>query len=299
MTRRDPAALWFGSDFYEDEQVLQMDYEQQGVYHRLLWISWRNGGIASDPSTLAKMLAVPVRRFLRRIWPAIAPCWTSDGDRLVQKRQEEERARRAAAKGDDQPQEDSITADRSERMRRLARARWDAQRNAETHAHAGAARNAQRNAETHPPLASPPVQNQEKPTPTRDAQRNADAQCAPHAEGADASQSAEQQRDPVVHLQQALLATHYRSNLKGFLRSREAMKRAEDLIQTGLTPADVDRLAALDAQKAETPGALLAHWLDENLWREVLDEADGKAKERDLRERRRAAEDPLAGVYGA
>ena len=100
-------------------------------------------------------------------------------------------------------------------------------------------------------------------------------------------------------LQQALLATHYRSNLKGFLRSREAMKRAEDLIQTGLTPADVDRLAALDAQKAETPGALLAHWLDENLWREVLDEADGKAKERDLRERRRAAEDPLAGVYGA
>lgn len=98
MTRRDPAALWFGSDFYEDEQVLQMDYEQQGVYHRLLWISWRNGGIPSDPSTLAKMLAVPIRRFLRRIWPAIATCWSADGDRLIPRRRLLESPEPAAAR---------------------------------------------------------------------------------------------------------------------------------------------------------------------------------------------------------
>lgn len=118
--------------------------------------------------------------------------------------------------------------------------------------------------------------------------------------GADASPDpAPETTDPAIQLQRALMRSPYRSALNTVKRAGELIRRADEMVKTGLTPGDVERLAAIDAQKAETPGALLAHWLDENLWREVLDEADGKAKERDLRERRRAAEDPLAGVYGA
>lgn len=305
MSRREPAALWWGSDFYEDRHVLLMTYEQQGVYQRLLWISWRNIGVPDDPALLAKMLGLPAKRFLARIWPAIAPCWSPAGEGLlVQKRQEEERARRAAARGDDEQPTEPADQERSARMRELARMSWEARRkahaDAQRKAHADAAPQSDTQSAPHLPPAPPSVPNQEKPTPTRDAQRNADAQCAPQPEGADAAQSAEaDDKVPVVQLQLALLATAYRSNLKGFLRSREVLKRAEALILTGLCPDDVRELAEHDRRKADTPGALLAHWLDEGIWREVLDESANKSKERDLRQRKAAAEDPLQGVYGA
>lgn len=117
--RREPAALWFGSDFYEDEQVLQMDYEQQGVYQRLLWISWRNVGIPSDPVVLAKMLGLPAKRFAAQIWPAIAPCWSADSGRLIQKRQEEERARQPVDHLTDVQGDRFLAARRARRVRML------------------------------------------------------------------------------------------------------------------------------------------------------------------------------------
>src|SRR5262245_31170507 len=99
MRRRDPAMLWFGSDFYEDERVLLMSFEEMGVYQRLLWISWVNIGLPDDPEQIAELLQLPfrrlgVKRFLAKVWPKIAPCWTPTQEgRLIQKRQEEERAR--------------------------------------------------------------------------------------------------------------------------------------------------------------------------------------------------------------
>jgi uncharacterized protein YdaU (DUF1376 family) len=109
------------------------------------------------------------------------------------------------------------------------------------------------------------------------------------------------ERDPVVALQQALLKTGLRSKLKTLHRGRELMVLAERMGPTGLTPDDVAELWLLaQAKSSDDPGGLLAHWLDENLWRESLDEQRMKAKEHDLARRANGAAtaDPLKGVYG-
>ena len=307
MTRKDPAVLFFGSDFYEDEHVLQMTLEQQGAYWRLLWLSWRNEGLPADPEALARMLRVAPKVFAARIWPAIAPCWDEVGGRLVQKRQEEERERRAAAKGTEEVGAPAVDG-RSERMRQLAQRRWgkrggdadaathadaDAPRNADAHAQ----RNAGRNAVPHLPPAPPSVPSEAKYPNTRNAGPHASA----HAEGANAAHAQSPEPEPplpVIQLQLALLKTAYRSKLPAFDRSRELTRRAAELLATGLSPFDVSDLAELDREKAtKEPGSLLAHWLDENLWREVLDEQRMKAKERALRGRAPTG-DAMAGVYG-
>lgn len=86
------------------------------------------------------------------------------------------------------------------------------------------------------------------------------------------------------------MATPYRGSLPSWDRRRHLLKRAEELIATGLSPFDVDDLARLDAAKAETPGALLATWLDQNTWREVLDEQRAKQNAAGARRRGRAAQ---------
>ena len=107
--------------------------------------------------------------------------------------------------------------------------------------------------------------------------------------------------DPDIRLQVALAGTGYRSGIADTWRRRqELLRRAGELRATGLEPGDVLELWALAQEKSTgDPGALLAHWLDENLWREVLDERRGKAKESELRARRAATADVLDGVYGA
>lgn len=301
MTRKDPAVLWFGSAFYEDEHVLQMTYEQQGVYQRLLWIAFQNGGIPADEAVLARMLGLAPKRFAR-IWGGIRPCWQpGDVGRLVQPRQEEERARRAAAvSGDNDAAPDGV----SDRMRQLARLRWDRHRRTDGDAEPHAARSAARSAETDASRnAAPQCEPQSPPAPPSvpseakyPRTRNADAHCAPA--GASAAR-ADAEPEPEIQLQLALLRSPYRSNLPGFDRSRELRRKAQAFLETGLTPADVADLVELDRQKADQTGALLATWLDANTWREVLDEQKAKRKERAVRARGSPGDDDLLdGVYG-
>lgn len=136
-----------------------------------------------------------------------------------------------------------------------------------------------------------PTKNQEprtNPTPTPPAERGG---------------GAEPSADPAIQIQFALEPTGYRSGLKVPLQRRfELGRRAAELVTTGLTPPDVSDLwdLAKATPNVEDPGALLAHWLDENLWREVLDEKRGKAKHREAKARAKSATgaDPLEGVYG-
>lgn len=298
MTRKDQAVLIWGGDFYDDEHVLQMNLEQQGAYWRLLWLSWRNRGLPHAESEIAAMLGVTPRRFATKLWPGIRACWTEHEGRWVQKRQEQERARREESR-DGEPD-----GEKSERMAELARLSWAARRaraDAASHAtqdapriaHADAARNAELQCGPQSPPRPPSVQKRSEVPLTR----NADAQCAAHvrpAEGASAASAEE--TDPECQLQLALLKTPYRSKLPGFDRSRELRRAAVRLLATGLTPEDVEALDALDAEKADTRGALLAKWLDEENWRGVLDEQRMKKKQRSLRAA--AKSDPLEGVYG-
>lgn len=324
MTRKDPAVLWFGSDFYEDEQVLQMTYEQQGVYQRLLWIAHRNAGLPADPALLARMLGLPAKRFAARIWPAIAPCWETAGNgRLMQRRQEEERARRAAARGDQPDHGDPRDAqpapgDRSARMRDLARRSWESRRSrsdaaahadadAARNAHADAPRNADADAARSLPPAPPSVPSEAKYPNARNAgahaQAHAATQSAPQS-GASAAQTPEPAAEGptlgrVLEVQRALLFTGLRSKLPGFTRSRALTEIAERLEPTGITPDDVAELWSLAKEKTrDDPGGLLDEWLMRSApgtWRGVLDEQRGKAKQADLRRR---APDALDGIYG-
>jgi len=110
--------------------------------------------------------------------------------------------------------------------------------------------------------------------------------------------------DPVVELQLALSKLGLRSNLRGLDRSRQLMALAEKAAATGLTVARVAALWPLAEDQAKAredgdPRALLSHWLEEGIWREVLDIEGRKAKERDAAGRARTSGDPMEGVYGA
>jgi len=82
------------------------------------------------------------------------------------------------------------------------------------------------------------------------------------------------------------------------------MALAKKAAQTGLTVADVAALWPLAEDQAKAredgdPRALLSYWLEEGIWREVLDVEGRKSKERDATSRARTSGDPMEGVYGA
>lgn len=285
--RKDPAMLMWGSSFYEDERVLQMSYEQHGVYWRLLWLSWQNVGLPNDTRAIAAMLRLPHARFEKRIWPAIRPCWHVEGDRLLQKRQEEERERRNTSRPEGGPSEPS-PQERSERMSKLARLRWgnrdagahahaDAGPHAASHADTDAARNAAPQCVPHAPPKPPSVQSEAKSPSEGDAMRNA----APHphaqAEGP-ASAGQGEGGHMVARIAAALERTSYRSELGGKDRSRSILRRAIEMHAVGGTDDDVHLLDQLDQQKAKKRGALLATWVDQRLWRDVLAEHRMKSR---------------------
>lgn len=332
---KDSAFLVYGHELFGDENVMAMSFEQRGVYVFLLWTAWVNRGLPADLDLLARMLGLTKKRFAR-IWPGIAPCWTEVEGRLYQKRQEAERSKREESRRS-RPEESDAAAvqapSRSDRMRAVAQARWGKRNapriagDAHAHAHADAPRNADahaaRNASAHLPPAPPSVQDEVHPK-ARDASAHAQTHAHPAspraAEGASsrtaegapnpaATRAKDDGKSPVAELTEALLATPYRAGVgagNAIRRRAHVRDRAQELCATGLDPAAVIRLAQLAVEKsnAADSGGLLAHWLDANQWREVLDEQASKQKQH--QQQRRAsvarassAEDPLAGgVYG-
>lgn len=310
--------LFFGDDFYGDEHVLRMSFEDQGVYLRLLWISKRNGGLPNDAAAVAELLGLPyrglsVKRFLTQVWPRIARCWTAAEDgRLIQLRQEEENERRAAARADGSATDGERA--KSARHQAAARARWGHRSHggdAPTHALHDAKAHAMHDATDASAHASrilppaPPSVQANANQPQHAHARVHDASHA-HAEGANASQTAEPEHESIEDhrigdLQAALLKTGLRSAMRPFDRSRALFALAETVAPTGIQPGDVDALWALAQDKTnDDPGGLLAHWLDAGGgWRGVLDEQDMKRKEAALKARARDDSDLLAGVYEA
>jgi hypothetical protein len=291
--------------------VLRMTYEEQGVYRRLLWISLQNRGLPESTEAIAELLRLPfgglsAKRFVAKVWPKIAPCWTPNGEgRLLQRRQEDERARREASVQGEGGQDDI-----SERMRQLANRRWRRGADAGTHADAYACRNASRiaeddasrNADASPPPAPPPVQtkpNQPQSARARACGADADADAIPHAD-ADADA---QPNDPVVQIQRILLQTGLRSGMLGFTRSQKLLQMAEKLRPSGITADDVRELWALAQEKTTgDAGALLSHWFDDDGgggWRAVLDEQRMHQKEAAIAIRNRESADVLDRIYGS
>jgi len=81
--------LFYGRDFYHDENVQVMTLEQEGAYIRLLWNCWQEGSIPNGTANLAALCKnMPVERFERDIWPALGRLFRAAGERLVHDRVE-------------------------------------------------------------------------------------------------------------------------------------------------------------------------------------------------------------------
>lgn len=94
MKAPSPAFSLYPKDLLSDANCASMSDEEFGCYMRLLLHCWLEGFIPSDPARLAR-LTRRTRQSFDRIWPAIAPCFSPDGDNLVQKRLEEEREKQS------------------------------------------------------------------------------------------------------------------------------------------------------------------------------------------------------------
>lgn len=150
--------------------------------------------------------------------------------------------------------------------------------------------------ETAGAVATPPQQD----APRRDNARQPAPSCDRSAEAHEAAErrddgATDGEADPVVRLQEALLRTRYRERLPALKRRFVLRHEAARLVATGLTP---DLLAELVdvAAAGDDPGALLAHWLDANLWREVLDDLSAKGRQAAARSRVGESEPLAAGA---
>ena len=94
---RPPAFQFYAADFLVDAVVKLMTLEERGAYVTLLAHAWIEGAVPSDLPKLARLCEVPVAD-MKRLWPAIAPCWhpaRRDG-LLVNARMEKERRKQAS-----------------------------------------------------------------------------------------------------------------------------------------------------------------------------------------------------------
>lgn len=106
--------------------------------------------------------------------------------------------------------------------------------------------------------------------------------------------------DAALALQRRLSEAGYRESLKPHDRTKAILARAIDLAAAGMTEEDLVALIALDREKAKTPGALLAVWIDRRQWRDVLAEQRMKAREASgAADRAKAEADLLDGIYGS
>ena len=86
-----PAFQFYANEFLMDEHVSLMSMQERGVYITLICKCWNEGSLPDDTERLARLCGVPLAAF-RKAWPAIQPCFRSNGsDRLLHPRLEKER----------------------------------------------------------------------------------------------------------------------------------------------------------------------------------------------------------------
>jgi len=90
MANHLPFLPFYGRDFYDDDRVACMSYEEQGMYLRLLWHQWVNGSIPEDPAQVARVLGVP------SVPEQVLACFPASDGRRLNSRLQQERSRIAA-----------------------------------------------------------------------------------------------------------------------------------------------------------------------------------------------------------
>jgi len=92
-----PYVNFYCSDWLGDSKVRRMGAEARGLHIDLLCHSWQEP-LPADQAELAEMLGVPARK-LESLWPKLAPCWSTDGDQIINKRLEKERQKQRSRRG--------------------------------------------------------------------------------------------------------------------------------------------------------------------------------------------------------
>lgn len=95
--QKSPAYQWYPSDAAIDGDYQALADDERGIFHRLLDFAWMNDGIPADVGEVARILQRR-RALVDRWWPRLSRMFVSHSskvDRLVNKRQERERASQA------------------------------------------------------------------------------------------------------------------------------------------------------------------------------------------------------------
>ena len=92
MASRDlPYFKWYPADCDTDERVRSMDDREFGFYMRCLNHSWKNDGLPGNLPDLARaMTRTPA--YVERMWKRVGACFVLREGRLVNQRQEDQRA---------------------------------------------------------------------------------------------------------------------------------------------------------------------------------------------------------------
>ncbi len=74
MGVRKPWFPFYVYDFWQDESVLAMTFEEVGLYVRLLSLQWIEGSIPADVDRVARIVGLSSDA-LAMLWPPLAPCF--------------------------------------------------------------------------------------------------------------------------------------------------------------------------------------------------------------------------------
>lgn len=281
MTKQTEGAfLFWARDWLTDEAVVLMSPAAKGVYIDLLCHCWLEGSIPACSTQCSRIARVDAETFAE-LWAELCPLFVEHpdgGGRLVNRRMESERAK----------QEERRKV-RSDKAKRAAEKRWSGERGRKTkHARGNAPSNANastqalpRDAHQSKPSTTPLTPQGEGPIPSGEgAAASRPAEAPPPAARPATTRRGDDGESPIADVTTALLRTRYRAGLaNAIVRRGEIRSQAERLVKAGLTVAAVAELDRLAGEKSNgDPGALLAHWLDRNEWRAVLDERAEKDK---------------------
>lgn len=292
----DGAFLFWARDWLTDEAVVLMSPAAKGIYIDLLCHCWLEGSIPACSMQCSRIARMDADAFAE-LWVELAPLFVehaSSPGRLVNKRMELERGK-----------QDERRKSRVDKAKAAAEARWGKEpRRGSTRARSNATSNAPStnrallgDAHQTKPSTTPLTPQGEGPT---SGEVKALAPLAAEPSRPVKPRASDDGASPVADLTTALLATRYRAGVSNAIARRGVIgSEAKRLAKHGLTPDLVRDLAKLADQKTNgDAGALLAHWLDGDEWRGVLDEDAGKAKELKLRSSVPAdGDDLLAGIY--
>ena len=86
-----PAMPFYGKDWYTDPNVQEMSYADQGMYLRLCWHCWADGGVPDQPERLMRILQVDKATF-EKSFPKLRPCFEAVDGKLIHRKIERIRA---------------------------------------------------------------------------------------------------------------------------------------------------------------------------------------------------------------